>query len=641
MRVVATDTGTDFEKLQGGLRQLAANMQEALINPTSTAGVAFQAMGIKVDDGNGHLRDAGAVLGELSAKLASYRDSTDKTELAADTLGKKFGSDLIPVMNKLGTEGFDALIQRAKDLNQNFTAEDVEAATKFQESLKDLKLVFDGIARDAVDFWLPTLNEITDWFTGATPAVERYKAELIDLDNQLGRAEQARARGAPNDAAIASLQKQIEVEQRLIDLRSGKIKGPEKKEPEEVKPNSAVAPSVAGTIAASKNATEPDTSAADAAEAAAEKAAEAQRRAQIESLDSQVAVNKTKLEGEKQLLDGEVTLGQISAQQKIQQEITLAEQIYQADLAALQKKATLYQDDVVAHQRAMDQIAQLTAQHNSEIAKLNQNLAIQQQVDADAAAQAAQRASQATENSWNKAMQPIGRAFDQTITGVLQGTQTLQQAEARLAQGLVLSFVQAEEQKLQKYIASQLAQISITSATESAKTGAVAAGAVARSTVETTTAAEGKAAKGALDSSSIMKSAYTAAANTYAAISAIPVIGPFLAPVAAAGAFAAVAAYDVVSAEGGLERVGYDGQPAILHKDEAVLPARIARPLLDLAQGGGGGGSVTNHVSVSATANGVQNPADFTHQVLSALNDGFRSDSMLSKYPALNRALRR
>ena len=46
--------------------------------------------------------------------------------------------------------------------------------------------------------------------------------------------------------------------------------------------------------------------------------------------------------------------------------------------------------------------------------------------------------------------------------------------------------------------------------------------------------------------------AKTAAANAYASVSAIPVVGPFLAPEAAAGAFAAVMAFDGAVSSPGL-----------------------------------------------------------------------------------------
>jgi hypothetical protein len=75
-----------------------------------------------------------------------------------------------------------------------------------------------------------------------------------------------------------------------------------------------------------------------------------------------------------------------------------------------------------------------------------------------------------------------------------------------------------------------------------------------------------------------------AASNTYASVSAIPIVGPFLAPPAAAAAFAAVLAFD----KGGIVPSGAVGPvPIIAHAGEMVLPAPISSALQDAVQRGG------------------------------------------------------
>jgi hypothetical protein len=82
-----------------------------------------------------------------------------------------------------------------------------------------------------------------------------------------------------------------------------------------------------------------------------------------------------------------------------------------------------------------------------------------------------------------------------------------------------------------------------------------------------------------MNTKSILQSAAVAAANAYAATAAIPYVGPILAPVAAAAAYAGVMAFDVISAEGGAGTIPADGTMAVLHENEMVLPASIANPL--------------------------------------------------------------
>ena len=102
--------------------------------------------------------------------------------------------------------------------------------------------------------------------------------------------------------------------------------------------------------------------------------------------------------------------------------------------------------------------------------------------------------------------------------------------------------------------------------------------------------AAGIAEKKATDAVSGQADAVTAAKGAYAAVASIPYIGPFIAPLAAAAAFAGVEAFG--SAEEGMDVAPGAFPIAQLHPDEMVLPADIATPLRQmLANGGMGGGS--------------------------------------------------
>lgn len=104
----------------------------------------------------------------------------------------------------------------------------------------------------------------------------------------------------------------------------------------------------------------------------------------------------------------------------------------------------------------------------------------------------------------------------------------------------------------------------------------------------------------------ITAKAYEAAANAYAATSSIPIIGPALAPAAAAVTFAAVEAFGagVPSAAGGMV-VPADNTLALLHEKEMVLPQHISAGLNKMIQGGvqppsAGGSHVTFSPNIQA-----------------------------------------
>jgi hypothetical protein len=112
-----------------------------------------------------------------------------------------------------------------------------------------------------------------------------------------------------------------------------------------------------------------------------------------------------------------------------------------------------------------------------------------------------------------------------------------------------------------------------------------------------------------------MGDAAKAFAGTYASVSEIPLVGWLLAPVAASAAFAAVAGYETLaSAEGGWDRVPKDGSPAILHKNEMVLPARLAEGVRQMTAAG-----VNNPAASMASLQGsssvVNRSGDVAHNV--------------------------
>ena len=98
--------------------------------------------------------------------------------------------------------------------------------------------------------------------------------------------------------------------------------------------------------------------------------------------------------------------------------------------------------------------------------------------------------------------------------------------------------------------------------------------------------------------------AKVAASNVYAEVSSWPVVGPFLAPIAAGGAFAAVMAFN--EGTDGVPGVGNrDTVPAMLTPGEGVVPGGVMDGLRKMANNGGlgAGNGQTVHVHVRPTYN--------------------------------------
>jgi hypothetical protein len=114
-----------------------------------------------------------------------------------------------------------------------------------------------------------------------------------------------------------------------------------------------------------------------------------------------------------------------------------------------------------------------------------------------------------------------------------------------------------------------------------AQTQAVTAGAIAQTAAVTTSAATEEGVDKMSMMAQIQQDAYLAASNVYAQTSGIPVVGPFLAPVAAAAAYSAVMAYGIFEKGGILpENMMIAG-----HAQEMVLPAPISQGLQEAFMG--------------------------------------------------------
>jgi hypothetical protein len=221
--------------------------------------------------------------------------------------------------------------------------------------------------------------------------------------------------------------------------------------------------------------------------------------------------------------------------------------------------------------RVNGEIEQLALHHQIELLKIDDRF------DREQKAANAKRVGE-----YEAMLRPIEGAVDRSVMGMIQGSMTARQAIANLGQSIV-----ADE------VSRNLKRLTHWAATELAKTGATEAGVAERGAVETAGAAESLAISAATGIKDIAIKAYQAAAGAYAAIAAIPYVGPVLAPVAAAGALAAVIGIGskIASAEGGYDIPAGVNPITQLHAREMVLPAQYANVIRGMAGGGNGGGA--------------------------------------------------
>jgi len=227
------------------------------------------------------------------------------------------------------------------------------------------------------------------------------------------------------------------------------------------------------------------------------------------------------------------------------------------------------------------------------------------------------RAVQTSQRTWQSLMQPIQRAFDTSITGMILGTTTLQKAVANIAQSILAEFVNLGVKMVTNWIASELAMSTATEAGAAARTAA---------------SGEGMAAGLAVKAANAIKSIATDSAQAFSGIFAFlaPIMGPAAAGPAAAGEATVMAAASGIASAAGGWMVPSD-QLAMVHQNEMILPANISQGLQNMisANGGAGAGSVVVNVSAIDSQDVKRFFQSNGSLLVNAVNKAMRNGSML------------
>ncbi len=267
-------------------------------------------------------------------------------------------------------------------------------------------------------------------------------------------------------------------------------------------------------------------------------------------------------------LDEELKLGQMRIQ-AAQEEVKFKESMGQISAStALAQEKTLTQQSLALEQQHLDQSKANWTGYYAELQKLDQQEAEFKEKKLLEVQKANEQAAQKQLQDIKGAIAPIDSAISGMVNGFIQGTLTMQKAMQNMTTAILSAFLGAVEKMATTWIANQLQMLIY-----------------------------GKTAQTAAAVGQITSDAAVAAAGAYASTTAIPVVGPEMAPAAAMEAYAAVMAFAGMASYDtgawGIPRAG----AAVLHPGEAVLPATKAAGLDRLIEGGGtpGGANVQIH----------------------------------------------
>jgi len=167
---VASQTGTDFNSVEKGLRRMSQTIIDAERGLT-TAKDGLAALGLESSDLINLLPiDQFKLLGE---RISLIENPTRKAAVAMMVFGSRIGTALLPMFEQ-GAKGIEKLIKEAKELGIVISTEDAKAAAEFTDILDKLwKVMRMGVFLVGASI-APVLGEMADRITSVVVNINKF-----------------------------------------------------------------------------------------------------------------------------------------------------------------------------------------------------------------------------------------------------------------------------------------------------------------------------------------------------------------------------------------------------------------------------------------------------------------------------------
>lgn len=517
------------------------------------------ALGVATRDQNGNLLSQQELMLNAITTLKGYKEGTDRNVASMYLFGRGAGElgNLLRLNNKELEEG----AADAKKFGLVVSEQSNGEVQEYKRAINDVGDAFTGLKVLIGNAIMPLLTKLAKFFTDdIVPAIGSFVGkiqEMVKWWDEVGYSVQA---AIDKTRAYFGLAPQYQGRPGMYGAKSdwgGLSSEDDIAKAKEFMKNGQITDNRPGskTVPAGFD---------DKQNTDKQKAQERIQLAQ-QAAQTEMQLSKIALQQRKDDLAAGVAAGQITKQQEIQMLRDYLEEEYAEKREALIRLSQLKGLSVLDQKKTNDQILLLDRQHEADVQKLKQQSIAAQM------------------GEYRKLFSVIRTSFASSIQGILQGTQTWQQAMQNIFSNLLSSFIGFVADMLMNWIETQILM-----------------------------AIFGETVAGASDRATIAGHAATAGAGAYAATAVIPVIGPALAPGAAAAAYAGAMTFQMLVPAA---KMGFDIPKGVnpltqLHEEEMVLPAPLANAVRDMAANGSGssGGGDIFHFNISAidTRSGAQ-----------------------------------
>lgn len=166
------------EGLTKGLKHLSTALFDTKVKGDE-GGAALKALGVAAMDSAGQIRPTEAVLLDLADKFTAMPDGAEKAALAVKLFGKE-GLNMIPMLNQ-GREGLTGMMEEAKRLGLVMSEDAAQASEAFNDNLKRLHAVTEGLQRQIGAAVIPVLADLTERMFLAKTETGSFSNELLAI----------------------------------------------------------------------------------------------------------------------------------------------------------------------------------------------------------------------------------------------------------------------------------------------------------------------------------------------------------------------------------------------------------------------------------------------------------------------------
>lgn len=178
---ILSQSGTNIEKMQVGMKTLVNRMQESA-KGSGVGADALKKLGISATDSGGKMKMQEQVMEEVVRKMQDMPEGAEKSKLAFDLFGKS-GLELMPLLNSVGGS-VDDLKAKAHELGIVLNDEAIDAGVNYQDAMDQLKRSLGGVATQVLSSLMPTITIWAGKIGEVAGKVQKFAAEhpkLIQL----------------------------------------------------------------------------------------------------------------------------------------------------------------------------------------------------------------------------------------------------------------------------------------------------------------------------------------------------------------------------------------------------------------------------------------------------------------------------